>query len=167
MKTPALFWFACITTWLCGLNAGFFYTWSFTITGSLDLIDPEHALAAMRSINANIRSGWFALIFFGSPLALLLCTIAAFASRGARQALPWLAALALMIATVVITSRLHVPMNNALAAAGNADAGALWRDYSSRWTQWNHLRSATSGLAFALAIIATARARTASLVGHD
>lgn len=167
MTRPKLFWLTCLTTALTGLNAGFFYTWSFTITGGLDLIDPQHAVSAMRSINANIRNGWFAMIFFGSPLTLLICLIAVSVSRGpARLAGMWLAALALMITTLLVTAQLHVPMNNALAAAGDADPARLWNDYSNHWTSWNHLRTTTSTVAFALAIIATASGRASSLVRH-
>ena len=121
MKTRGIYWLACLTTVLTGLNAGFFYTWSFTITGSLDLIDPAHAITAMNAINANIRSGWFALIFFGSPLALLITTGAIFSRCGSRAALWWLAAFVLIATTIIITTRVHVPMNNALAIASNTD----------------------------------------------
>ncbi len=155
MSSKGLFSLACFTTLLTGLNAGFFYTWSFTITGSLDLIDPASAIDAMRSINANIRSGWFALIFFGAPLALLITTVFAFSQR--RNIVSWLAALLLMATTVTVTTRLHVPMNNALAAADTGDLAAIWSDYSTRWTLWNHLRTLTSTLAFLIAVIATAR----------
>ena len=159
MKTPGLYWLACFSTVLTGLNAGFFYTWSFTMTGSLDLIDPVHAITAMNSINANIRTGWFALIFFGAPLALLITTGAAFARYGSKAALWWLAAFALLAMTIIITTQVHVPMNNALAIANNTDSATQWSQYSTRWTNWNHLRTLTSTLALIVAIIATARCR--------
>ena len=163
MKHNAVFIAAWIATVLTGLNAGFFYTWSFTITGSLDLIEPHHAISAMQSINANIRSGWFAAIFFGSPLALLVTAIAVFRSRGAVAALWWFCALLAMGITLVLTTQVHVPMNNALATAPDS----AWIEYSTRWTQWNHLRTAASTLALLLAIIGTARYQRVSVVGHN
>jgi uncharacterized membrane protein len=39
-----------------------------------------------------------------------------------------------------------VPRNNALAAVSpqSAEAAALWTDYLSSWTTWNHVRTVAS-----------------------
>jgi len=145
---------------LIGLNAGFFYTWSFTIMQSLGQIDASHAISAMQTINANIRSAWFAVIFFGAPVALLIAGALMF--RTNRSAANYtLVAFALATATVVITLQLHVPMNNELATVESATAAqSLWSDYSDRWTSWNHFRTFTSVLAFGISLIGLTRLRS-------
>ncbi|MEM7259548.1 MAG: hypothetical protein AAF404_19410, partial [Pseudomonadota bacterium] len=98
---------------LIGLNSGFFYTWSFTVTQSLALIDASAAISAMQIINANIRTGWFAIIFFGAPAALLLTTVA-LNKISRRATVFYLLSLVLAACTLALTFSLHVPMNNAL-----------------------------------------------------
>ncbi|MFK7997893.1 MAG: anthrone oxygenase family protein [Granulosicoccus sp.] len=98
----------------------------------------------MISINANIRSGWFAAIFFGSPIVVLLYFITTFRTKN-RENLIWVAcALVFAIVTTVVTFTQHLPLNNQL------ENGLSWQDYIAPWLQWNHVRTATSLLAFAL-----------------
>jgi uncharacterized membrane protein len=50
----------------------------------------------------------------------------------------------------------NVPRNNALAAVSpsSMEAAALWTDYLSTWTFWNHVRTAAALAASALLILA-------------
>jgi len=56
------------------------------------------------------------------------------------------------------TAIFNVPLNNALAAVQPAtgEAGALWAQYLTDWTWWNHIRTVASMLAFVLFIAAIA-----------
>lgn len=142
-----------MSTVLIGLNAGFFYTWSFTIMQSLGQIDAHHAISAMQTINANIRTGWFATIFFGAPLTLLVAGVMMLTVNRPAAACALLA-LVFATSTFVITFLLHVPMNNELATVESATAAeSVWSAYSDRWTNWNHVRTLTSGLAFVVSLI--------------
>lgn len=136
---------------LTGLDAGFFYTWSFTVMQGLDAASPAAAVEAMNAVNANIRNGWFAAIFFGAPAVTLLAAIAlAIAGRRQRAVLAALALIALA-GLVAVTVSLHVPWNETLLAApAGADPARLWSDYSPEWTAWNHLRTALGIVAFVL-----------------
>lgn len=131
-----------ITTLLVGLLAGFFYTWSFTIMQSLNLISDGNASNAMVSINANIRNGWFAAIFFGAPISIFISLIISLITKRKIVTL-WLSiALIFSVATLIITFTKHLPLNAELAN------GANWSSYFNSWVQWNHVRMATSLLAF-------------------
>jgi hypothetical protein len=59
-----------------------------------------------------------------------------------------------LVGTILVTLRLNVPLNDALAAARpeSAQASALGTRYLTEWTAWNHLRTAAS-LAAAAAFI--------------
>lgn len=137
-----------LSTLLIGINAGFFYTWSFTIMQSLGLTDTDSAITAMQTINANIRNGWFAIVFFGAPAALLVAGVQLLGVNH-KAAIFYLLSVVLAAVTVAITFTLHVPMNNALAAVDAPTAATtVWSDYAGRWTRWNHFRTGTSLLAF-------------------
>ena len=148
---------------LIGLNAGFFYTWSFTIMQSLGQIDAQHAIQAMQSINANIRTGWFAAIFFGAPFSLFVTGVLMLRSNRS-AAVCALLAFVLAATTVIITFSLHVLMNNELATVeSSAAAQSVWSDYSERWTNWNHARTITSILAFAVGLVGWSKLQTKRL----
>lgn len=134
--------FLLLTTVLAGLLAGFFYTWSFTIMQSLDLIDESTASVAMNSINANIRNGWFAVIFFGTPVTTILSLLMIIRLKQ-KEMYPWvLLAAVFAVATFVITFTIHLPLNAELTN------GQEWSSYVGPWVQWNHARTATSLLSF-------------------
>ena len=67
--------------------------------------------------------------------------------------LPWIvAALVLYVATLVITIGFNVPLNNELAAAGDADRiadlGAVRERFEASWVRWNIARAVASTAAF-------------------
>jgi uncharacterized membrane protein len=140
---------ATITT---GLAAGLFYAYACSVLLGLGRADDRTFVVAMQRINVAILNGWFALGFGG---ALLLTALAAVLHLGGtgRSVLPWIAAaLVLYVAVVVITMGIHVPLNNALDAAGEpdriADLAAVRRRFESTWVPWNVVRAAASTAAF-------------------
>jgi uncharacterized membrane protein len=151
---PLLF----LATLLSGCVFGFFYSWSFTVMRGLSATDGVSAIAAMQSVNANIMTGWFALIFFGTPIATAVAALAAYLG-GERAAALWMtAATAIyLVGCFAVTVVVNVPMNEALAAIdarGVPDAGAAWRDYAGPWTAWNHVRTAACGASLLCAALA-------------
>jgi uncharacterized membrane protein len=63
-----------------------------------------------------------------------------------------LAALVLLGAALVITFRVHLPLNAAILAVGEPDRvpdlAAVRRDFEARWVRWNVVRAALSTAAF-------------------
>jgi uncharacterized membrane protein len=138
-----------------GTMAGFFLTYAYTIMPGLATTDDRTFVAAFQGLERMF--GTFAyginwpvfLGFFGVPLV----TAVAIALNRSRPIVWWLvASLVLSIATIVITFSFHVPLNNALSAAGDPatiDAAQVRADFREGWWRaWNLVRSATSLGAF-------------------
>ncbi|OKI09920.1 hypothetical protein A6A06_04665 [Streptomyces sp. CB02923] len=146
IRTTTLF-AATVTT---GLTAGLFFAFSCAVLPGLHAAGDRTFVSTMQHVNTAIMNGWFALAFMGAPL--LTAATAALHLRGdARAALPWIAAaLALYAVTLAVTFGLSVPLNNALAAAGDPSrltetALATTRArFEASWTRWNLVRTLTT-----------------------
>lgn len=140
---------------LSGAIAGFFYAYSCSVMWGLDTSDPKAAIAAMQGINVAVRNAAFFPAFFGMPVAALVAA-ALWLPLGRRDValLLALAAAVYLVGAFLTTLAVNVPMNEALgrtAIPADAEAaGALWRNYSARWTLWNHVRTAASLIALLL-----------------
>jgi uncharacterized membrane protein len=135
-----------------GLMAGLFYAYACSVMLGLGRAGDRTFVDGMQRINVAILNGWFFLSFFG---ALLLTALAGVLHLGAdwRSVLPWIVgAFALYVVTLVITMGLNVPLNNALAAAGDpdriADLAAVREHFEAPWVRWNLARALTCTAAF-------------------
>lgn len=151
-----LYIFAALSLLLGALIFGFFYAWICSTMWGLDAIDPNVAIAAMQGMNASVRNGVFAPAFFGTPFVML--ATAALAARHSLRAVMvafGLAGLVYLFGGMVLTMAVNVPMNEALAEVAlplpEAQARAVWADYSPRWQMFNVIRTGFSGLSLALA----------------
>jgi uncharacterized membrane protein len=140
---------ATITT---GLATGAFAIFAHTIMPGLRNTDDRTFVAAFQSIDRAIINPWF---MAGGFVGALLFTLAALLTNLGRPALPWIAAaLALYLVAFAITIAVHVPLNDAIKAAGDPDrivdlAGVRARFDETRWAAWNLVRVITSTGAFA------------------
>ena len=143
-----------------GFAAGAFALYAHAIMPGLRNTDDHAFVAAFQSMDRAIINPWF---MAGGFVGALLFTLAAAVSHLGRAALPWiLAALALYLIAVVITIAVHVPLNDAIKAAGNADrihdlTGVRERFHEGRWVAWNLVRVATATAAFACLVWAAGR----------
>ena len=147
---------AAISLILCGAIFGFFYAYSASVMRGLDYVEPTVAIPAMQGINATVRNAVFAPAFFGTPIALFLSGLLAFAvRRRASAGLFLMAAIVYVGGAFLPTLFVNVPMNEALAAitppSDPLEAERIWRDYSGPWQVWNHVRSVFSGFALLIA----------------
>jgi len=140
---------------LTGGIGGFFYAYSVSVMPRLDASAPDHTVAAMQGINRAVRNPVFFVTFFVTPLATLLSAALAWRAgcRGAAGSMA-VAAIVYLLGAFLPTAIVHVPMNEALAGvdlpAGTNEAQAVWSAYSERWTAWNNVRTAASGLSLIL-----------------
>lgn len=151
-----LLWFAAVG---CGLLAGLYFAFSTFIMTALGRIGQVSGIMAMNAINTVIVQSLFMPLFLGATLASLLLAIAAVFRWGEPGAAAMLAGGALyVVGMFACTAVIHVPLNNALAAADPAsvEAASLWARYLTDWTSWNHVRTVSSTLACALFISAIA-----------
>ena len=140
-----------IATIVTGMSAGVFALFSHTIMPGLGKTDDRTFVGAFQSIDRAIINPWFMTTFGG---ALVLTLVAGIASRGT-SALPWIAAaFVLYLIAVVITVAIHVPLNDAMKAAGHPDridvTQVRARFQETRWAAWNLVRVATTTPAFGL-----------------
>lgn len=142
---------------------GFFYTWSFVVIRGLGLAEPRGAITTMQAINANIVEGWFAVLFFGTPVITALAAVVAwYAGRRDTAVALGLAAVVYLLGCFSVTVVCNIPLNNALAlldAQTVANPAAAWAGFAGPWTVWNHVRTAACFGTFLLSIWALWRLR--------
>ncbi|BCY13930.1 DUF1772 domain-containing protein [Actinoplanes sp. L3-i22] len=134
-------------TVLTGLAAGVFALYSHTVMPGLAKVDDRTFVAAFQATDRAIVNPWFMTTFFGALLLIGAAGIVA-------PTVPVWVAFALYLAVVAVTVAVHLPLNDALKAAGDpagidvAAARAAFRE--PRWRRWNHFRTAASLIAFVL-----------------
>ncbi|WP_328392711.1 anthrone oxygenase family protein [Nocardia sp. NBC_00416] len=138
-----------------GLMAGVFGIYALAIMPGLRSTDDRTFIGSFQAIDRAIVNPVFLLTFMG---ALVLSVVAALLNlgEGHRSVLLWAAAGAVLyLVAVVITVAVHLPLNDALKAAGDpsglTDPAAVRAAFAeARWVAWNIVRAATSGVAFVL-----------------
>ncbi|WP_203817985.1 anthrone oxygenase family protein [Paractinoplanes ferrugineus] len=129
---------ATITT---GMMAGLFYAYSISVMPALRGADAAVLVEVMQRINRAITNGWFFLCFAGALVFSAAATVLYAIDGPAEVLLPTAIGLVLYAGQLVLTAGLHIPLNNALEAAGSADPAAARRAFEPRWVRWNHART--------------------------
>jgi uncharacterized membrane protein len=136
-----------------GLMAGVFGIFANAIMRGLGHTDDRTFVGAFQSIDRAIINPLFMLTFLG---ALILSGVAALTHRtgDAKAVFPWaVAAFALYLCVFVITIAVHVPLNDAIKAAGEPsqvrDVSAVRSAFhETRWVAWNVARAVSTSAAF-------------------
>jgi len=142
-----------IATISMGLMAGAFALYAHTIMPALGRVDNRTFLSAFQALDRAIINPWF---LGGGFVGALVFTLMAAILHRESKALPWVVTALLLYATAfLVTLMIHLPLNDALKAAGDpdriTDLGAVRRAFNEpRWASWNVVRAATTTLAFAL-----------------
>jgi uncharacterized membrane protein len=127
-----------------GLMAGFFFAFSICVMRALGALPSAQGIAAMQSINVAVLNPWFLSVFFGMAVLSIFLIVAALLRWHEPAAACALAgSLLYLLGTFVVTILFNVPRNRALAgaAATSREGAALWADYVTAWTRWNHVRT--------------------------
>ena len=128
-----------------GLTAGLFAAYSYAVMPGLGRADDRTFVEAMQRTNAAILNGWFGLCFGG---AVVFSVLAVVLHRG-RPGWGWIVAgLVLYVAVLGVTFAVNVPLNDALAAAGDGDPAAARAAFEGAWVRWNVVRAVLSTGAF-------------------
>src|SRR5690625_861257 len=140
-----------------GLTAGLFFAFSAFVMSSLVSLPAGHGIAAFQSINISVLIRLFLTVFMGTAFISGLLMVISLLNWGNPNAIYLLAGSFLyLIGSFIVTVACNVPLNNALADVDAGDTGsiALWKDYTSKWTAWNHIRTITSFAAMAAFLLA-------------
>jgi uncharacterized membrane protein len=136
-----------------GLTAGVFGDWGHTITPGLGTTDDRTFVGAFQALDQAFYNPLSMLAMMG---ALAFTGVAAILYLRAdnRSPLPWIAvAFGLYLAAFVITMAVHLPLNDALTAAGDpdriADLAAVRAAFDeTRWVAWHIVRTIATTAAF-------------------
>jgi uncharacterized membrane protein len=130
-----------------GVIGGVFFAFSSFVMRALRRLPPENGIAAMQSINIVVINPSFLGVFLGTAavcVAIAVGSVVHWHRPGAAYLLA--GSVLYLIGTFVATMLGNVPLNNLLASITPADPDAAqkWDQYVTRWTAWNHLRTAAS-----------------------
>jgi uncharacterized membrane protein len=152
IRTGVLF----VAVMFAGTLAGFFLTYGFTTMPGLETTDDRTFVEAFQGLERMFGSfdfgiNWPVILgYLGSPVVIV---VAIALHRRARPIVWFLvAALVLTLATIAVTQVVHVPLNEAISAAGDPSgiqAAQVRLEFrESWWRGWNLVRCATSLGAF-------------------
>ncbi len=133
-----------------GMMAGLFFAFSFFIMTAFSRLPPAGGIAAMNSINVAILNPWFFALFFGTAAGSLVLAISSLLKWGEAGSMYLLIGSALyLVGCILVTMVWNVPLNDRLAAVNpeSVEGAAMWSEYLSTWTAWNHVRTAACLLA--------------------
>lgn len=130
-----------------GLVAGAFFAFSDFVMKALRNTNPAAAIEAMQVINRKVYGSIFLALFIGlAPVLFAMAVYAALSLTG--PAVMWIVAggAVYVVGVFLVTLLCNVPMNKKLDAMDYTtdEATAYWQTYLSRWTFWNHVRTAAS-----------------------
>jgi len=146
-----------------GLTAGFLYAFAHTVMPGLSATDERTYVRAFQGVDRAVSNPWFMLAFLGGPLLLAAALLLSLGdTRTWLWSGVWLgAALALSVATILVTGAVHLPLNREIqdvaTDAGPADLAAARERFEQRWVTWNVVRTATSTGTFVCAALALTR----------
>lgn len=142
-----------------GLMAGLFLAFSVSVMPALGRRPAAEGVAAMQTINIAILNRLFLVAFFGTAMACALLVIVALTRSHNPAAYAVTGALLYLFGGLGVTIVCNVPRNQALARAEARDPRslALWTDYLTIWTAWNHVRTAACLAAAAFLTVAYAQ----------
>ena len=127
-----------------GLVAGIFFAFSTFVMAALGRIPPEQGIAAMQSISITVLNPAFLTAFLGTGVVCVALAAGSYVWWGEASGKLLLAAsLIYLVGCIGVTMVCNVPLNDALAAVrpNTPEAAAVWSNYLTLWTNWNHLRT--------------------------
>jgi uncharacterized membrane protein len=141
-----------VATVAMGLLAGFLYAYACSVMPGLHRTDDRTFVSSLQQINVAILNGWFFATFLGAPLVTALAGLLQLGG-GSRRVLLWIVAAFILCAVgFVITIVVNVPLNDALAAAGDpeqaTDLAAVRAQFEASWVRWNIARAVGFTAAF-------------------
>ena len=144
-----------ITIVLFALVMGVFWGTWFSLSRTMSQLSPETFLAVGHEMIQNLGTPMAILLPFALLSALITLVLAR--QEGHAAAFRWVAAgFLLMVAALVITLAVEVPIDNRIQTWTAATLPADWRSIQSRWELWHTIRTFLSIAAVVTATISAA-----------
>jgi uncharacterized membrane protein len=148
-------------TFLTGLIAGLFYSYSCSVNLGLAKLRDIEYLKAMKSINKAILNPWFFLSFIGSLVAIPLSTTLYYYNAGVDASFYLLlsASLTYIVGVFGVTIRGNVPLNEELDGfnieqAAIPDITLKRKSFEKPWNKFHFVRSIANVAAFVFLLVA-------------
>lgn len=135
-----------------GLVAGVFFAFSAFVMKALAQLPSEQGMRAMQSINVVVLNRLFLTVFIGTALACMVFFVLSILNwRDPKSMYLLIGCLFYLLGSFLVTSVYNVPLNDALASLDAKDTKnvSFWKEYVSKWTAWNHVRTFASIAALA------------------
>ncbi|GGK60211.1 anthrone oxygenase family protein [Nocardia camponoti] len=137
-----------------GLTAGVFYAYAISVMPALARTDARTLVDVMQKVNVVIINPWFMLAFMGTVGFTLLALLTNLGAPQRKTLILVAIALALNVIAFGVTAGANVPLNDALAAAGDPaavpDLATVRADFEAAWVRWNIVRAVVHTVAFAV-----------------
>ena len=147
---------------LFALVMGVFWGTWFSLSRTMSQLSPETFLAVGHEMIQNLGTPMAILLPFALLSALITLVLAR--QEGHAAAFRWVAAgFLLMVAALVITLAVEVPIDNRIQTWTAATLPADWRSIQSRWELWHTVRTFVS---IAAVVAATISAVVAARPNH-
>jgi len=148
-------------TFLTGLIAGLFYSYSCSVNPGLAKLKDIEYLKAMKSINKAILNPWFFLSFMGSLVAIPLATTLYYYTTGVDASFYLLlsASLTYIVGVFGVTMRGNVPLNEELDSF-NIEQAAIQeislkrKSFEIPWNKFHFVRSIANVAVFFFLLVA-------------
>ena len=141
-----------ITIVLFALVMGVFWGTWFSLSRTMSQLSPETFLAVGHEMIQNLGTPMSILLPFALLSALITLVLAR--QEGHAAAFRWVAAgFLLMVAALVTTLAVEVPIDNRIQTWTAATLPADWRSIQSRWELWHTVRTFASIAALAAVAI--------------
>lgn len=136
-----------ITTTIAALMAGFFFSYSVSVSLGLGKLGDKEFLGAMQNINREVQNLPFFVCFFGTLIMLPITTVPHYNQH--LFVFLFLATLFYMFGVFVVTIFGNIPLNNKLeifdiSKATETTAKQMRNTFENSWNFWNYIRTITS-----------------------
>jgi uncharacterized membrane protein len=144
-----------LATLTMGLAAGFMYAYAHDIMPGLGRVDDRRFVAGFQAVDKAVVNPWFLLGYLGAPVLTGLAALLHLGADHRSMLVLTLVSFALYVAVLVITARIHLPLNAQIQAAGDPDRlpapelAAVRERFEARWVRWHMVRTVLNVAAFA------------------
>jgi len=138
------------------LMAGFFFSYSVSVSSGLAKLGNKEFLNAMQHINREVQNPIFFTSFFG---ALILLSVACFLNHNKPYFMFLLiATFFYLLGVLLVTVFVNVPLNNKLglfdiSSSTEITAKQMRNAFEKRWNFWNNIRTVSSILSLLFVIL--------------
>jgi len=142
-----------IATFVFGIMAGFFWTYTFNVNVAMLQVDGETYATVQSLLNQNVRHLMFFSFFFGGGAFSVLALLSNW--RHWRSPSFLLLAIACVVyigGVIVFTSQVNLPLNYYTESWDPQNLPTDWAMIRTQWNQANAIRVGTAGLAFVLSL---------------